>query len=162
ATSCAVATTKHESDGPDLGDEATTSDALKLGTLVPLTFNTKAVANLGTTQWYGYRLHGSSGQKISIFADAGVFPSVVDSVVYLYKVSAAGHVYGKPIASNDDFTGPAFSKNKYSSNIANFALPETRDYAIVVTSYEQSSKGNVAVWWTTGKSTPTSTTTVKV
>jgi hypothetical protein len=159
---CAAHVSEQAQDGPDLGDETSTSDALSLGKLTPLAFNTHAVAAFGKMQWFGYRLHGSAGQKISVFADAATYPTVVNTIVYLYKVSSAGHVYGKPLASNDDDAHNTWSRSKYSSSIHGFVLPETRDYAIVVTSYKQASTGNAAVWWTTSSSTPTPTTPVKV
>jgi hypothetical protein len=85
---------------------------------------------------------GNKGQIVDAYAQG---LNGTDTVLYLYKISrVTNRPFGKPIGYNDDTEQSGWSLekghgdfNEYSSSILGATLPEDRDYALVVTSYQQ-------------------------
>src|SRR5207249_652431 len=116
------------------GDSATApgvTTALAAGTKASIRF-TK------TTQWRALAFDALAGQSISVYVDG---KSELDTVAYLYRRSRiTGRPYYKPLQTNDDTAEGGWTQNRYGSSFT-VTLPETRPYAIVVTTYEHSSTG---------------------
>jgi hypothetical protein len=148
---CGVA--KVPQDGPDYGpetgslveakDDSATSPAsitrLSLGRIYRTTFTS-------TRHWRAFKFPWTRGQRIDVLLDG---LSGLDTVVYLYKVSAStGRPYGRPIASNDDSEESDWRlstnrrPNPYSSSILAFELREDRYYAVLATTYDQTGVGS--------------------
>jgi hypothetical protein len=93
------------------------------------------------SQYRAFRFSGTKGQKVSIFVDG---LKDLDTVVYLYR--ASDKPTGKALVWNDDTQDDSWTKNPLSSSVVGFTLPETRNYAIVATTYDGSTgKANVSL-----------------
>jgi hypothetical protein len=135
---------------PDYGAEVGGKEdsATKPATTAAIGFGQNVSVTLDRgDKFRAYVFTGVTGQTVDVLLQglAGT-----DTIVYLYKVSRiTGRPYGKPLAYNDDTdeTGWALQKgaafNEYSSSVRNVALPEDRDYAVVVTTYQQ--QGGTAI-----------------
>ena len=105
-----------------------------------------AVTFNGATKWFGFSFHGVAGNKVSVYA-AGKTGNV-DTVVYLYRVSrTTGRTTGTALAVNDDTARTDWTSLQTNSSIDGIALPETRDYAILVRAYDPTNRGVAEVWW---------------
>lgn len=144
---CSSGASKGDSSGPDFGVETSQADSASRPTslvdLGPGQYGTAVITS--SVQWRGFRFAGHAGESVSVYADG---LQGFDSVLYLYKVSrTTGRPYGRPVASNDDTADASWTTNALSSSIASFTLPESRNYAFVVTSYGQASSGNAHAWY---------------
>jgi hypothetical protein len=131
---------------PDYGPEAGGKDdsATRPSVSVRIGYDSVVDFNLGDggVNWRAWVFAGNKGQLVDAFAQ-GV--DGTDTILYLYKVSRiTGRPYGKPLAYNDDTADSGWSLRKglgdfnpLSSSIHGAALPEDRDYALVVTTYQQ-------------------------
>ena len=121
-------------------DDSATSPAsmarLTLGTSLKTTFT-------ATGRWRAFKFAATAGSKFDIYVDglAGL-----DTVAYVYNVSATtGRPFGRSIASNDDTTDTSWTSNASSSFIRGFKPLYSRDYAVVVTTYQQKGRGTASV-----------------
>jgi hypothetical protein len=152
-TACSSAPAdKDPTSPPDLGDETGTvaqadsiarpisTSPLAWGEIARATFSPRA-------QFRAYTFDGEAGQAVSLYADG---LRGLDTVIYVYRLSArTGRPFGRAIAANDDaaqeFSISGGAINPYSSSIVDLRLPETRAYALVVTTYGQRGSGDAEV-----------------
>jgi hypothetical protein len=129
----ACAAEKPAPTAPDFGDEDAKLDSARApASFVDIAFgDTQTASFTSRSQFRAFRFSGQKGQKVSLFVDG---KNGLDTVVYLYKATT-DHPWGKALATNDDTTDAAWTKNEFSSSIAGFVLPDTRDYALVATTY---------------------------
>jgi hypothetical protein len=97
----------------------------------------------------GFVFEGREGQRVNLYADG---LGGIDTVLSLYKVSRrSGKAYGPPVVTNDDTEKASWvllsngAPNDLSSSAVRVRLPETRRYAIIVTTYRQRESGDVEV-----------------
>jgi hypothetical protein len=138
---------------PDLGDEIgsvsqadsvarpISTESLRWGEVKRASFSQRA-------RYRAFTFDGEAGQLVSLYADG---LRGLDTVLYLYRVSnVTGRPFGRAVAANDD-TANEFSisgghgPNPYSSSIVDLRLPETRRYALVVTTYGRSGIGDAEI-----------------
>jgi hypothetical protein len=136
---------------PDYGAEDGKDDSARHpSSIEPIVFGD--IATTSFTWWEQFRaftFSGQAGQTVELYVDG---LDGIDTVLYLYKVSAtSGRPFGHPLAANDDTAEPnwtVFSNpepNPYSSNVLAFELPEDRDYALVATTFWQLYEGEAEV-----------------
>ena len=121
-------------------DDSATNPAsmarLSMGTSLKTTFT-------ATGRWRAFKFAGTAGQKVDIYVDG---LRGLDTVAYVYNVSATtGRPYSSPIATNDDTSDTSWTSNANSSFIRGFVPRYSRDYAVVVTTYQQKGKGTASV-----------------
>ena len=127
-------------------DDSATSPAsmarLTLGSVLKTSFT-------ATGRWRALKFTATAGEKLDIFVDG---LRGLDTVAYVYNVSATtGRPYSRPIATNDDTESPGWTvgsnttANPQSSSIIGFVPRYSRDYAVVVTTYQQASRGTANV-----------------
>lgn len=140
--SLAACASKAAPSAPDFGLEDGKDDSAKYpGTTMHVDYGATVDVNLGNgVNWRAFVFHGNAGQYIDAFAQG---MAGADTVLYIYKVSRiTGRPYGSPLAVNDDSESGGWSLqkapwNEYSSSIVGLQLPEARDYAMVLTTYQQ-------------------------
>ena len=138
----AACASKAAPSAPDFGLEDGKDDSAKYpGTSMRIDYGSTVDVNMANgVNWRAFVFHGNAGQYIDAYAQG---MDGTDTVLYIYKVSRiSGRPYGSPLAVNDDSAsgGWALQKapwNEYSSSIIGLKLPEARDYAMVLTTYEQ-------------------------
>ncbi len=141
--------------GPDLGSDETdsTTDADTVSnpaSTESIAFGEIKKAKFSKTlQFRAFTFDGTVGQVIDAYADG---LKELDTILYVYPVSRyTGHPFGYPIAQNDDTATADWTvrtnahHNDVSSSVHNVKLPETRKYALVVTTYEQGYTGTAEV-----------------
>jgi hypothetical protein len=127
-------------------DDSATNPAsmarLALGTPLRTTFT-------ATKRWRAFKFAATAGQKVDVLVDG---LRGLDTVAYIYNVSATtGRPYSRSIARNDDTeasgwtVGSSTTFNPQSSSIFGFVPRYTRDYAVVVTTYQQAGRGTANV-----------------
>jgi hypothetical protein len=135
------------SDGapPDLGSEE--QDLAANIPLVSLAEGVPAYTEFtSTNKTVAYKFYGHAGNKVDIFVTDFKTPEL-DTKVSLYKVSyLSGRPYGSAVAYNDDTTSTGWTPNPNASSIEGFSLPQSRNYAIVVSTY-QHAPGRVTTVW---------------
>jgi hypothetical protein len=130
---------------PDYGPEAgggKEDSATRPANTVGISYGQQISAALGDgVNWRAFQFAGNKGQIVDAYAQG---LNDTDTVLYLYKISrVTGRPYGKPVGYNDDTdqSGWALQKgqpfNPLSSSIIGTVLPEDRDYALVLTTYQQ-------------------------
>jgi hypothetical protein len=94
-----------------------------------------------TSHWRAFKFSGSAGDSVDVYVDG---LNGLDTVLYIYRISrVTGRPYYRPIAVNDDTSeqgwtvGSNRTFNPYSSSVSHVVLPEDRDYAVVVTTYDK-------------------------
>jgi Kazal-type serine protease inhibitor domain len=129
--------------GPDYGEAGKTDSLHAPASTVSATPGTAQTASFtARSQYRAFTFDGQKGEKVSLYADG---LKGLDTVAYLYKATS-GAPTGRAIAQNDDTRDDSWTKNSLSSSIVNFVLPETRGYALVVTTYDGSTgKASVTV-----------------
>ena len=127
-------------------DDSATSPAsmgrLQVGAVLKTTFTT-------TSRWRAFKFAATAGEKLDVYVDG---LRGLDTVAYIYNVSATtGRPYSRAIAKNDDTEAPGWTvgsntaANPNSSSIVGFVPRYTRDYAVVVTTYQQAGRGTANV-----------------
>ncbi len=157
AAGCGVSSAKIGSEPLDLGDEG--SELSASIPLVPLDKDTRGLVTFDSkTKYAAFEFYGNAGDVVSLYADHGTSKAdslvQLDTIVSLYKVSyLSGRPYGRAIAYNDDTESSGWTNNPYASSIEGFSLPQSRNYAIVVSTYQHAA-GNASVIWTSTSPAP--------
>jgi hypothetical protein len=136
--------------GPEEGIEGKEDSATYPASIVRIAFGeVKTATFTSTAHFRAFKFTGRADQKVDLYVDG---LRGLDTVLYLYKVSKiTGKPFGTPLASNDDTTSPGWrvtsntTANELSSSVADFKLPENRDYALVATTYRQRYRGTAEV-----------------
>ena len=142
---CGAGVGKDEPTVPDFGPEAGGKDdsATRPAVTGRIGYDSVVDFALGSgVNWRAWVFAGNQGQIVDARAQG---LDGTDTILYLYKVSRiTGRPYGKPLGYNDDTEEPSWALRKgvgdfnpYSSSVTNIVLPEDRDYAVVVTTYQQ-------------------------
>jgi hypothetical protein len=127
---------------PDFGDDGKADSLHAPASTVDATPGVAQSASFtARSQYRAFTFDGVKGEKVSLYADG---LKGLDTVAYFYK--ANGTPIGRALAQNDDTRDDSWTKNPLSSSIVDFVLPETRGYALVVTTYDGSTgHANVTV-----------------
>jgi hypothetical protein len=144
---CGVNEAKIGEQPQDLGEEG--SELSASIPLIQLGERQLAAASFDSSHKYiAYEFFGHAGDVVNVFADGeGKANTNLDTTLALYKVSfISGRPYGASIAYNDDTNTKGWSPDQYASSIDSFKLPQDRNYAIVVSTY-QHAHGTAQVQW---------------
>lgn len=133
---------KPAQEAPDFGTEDGKDDSARYpGATIHVDYGQTVDCTLGSgVNWRAFEFRGNQGQFIDARAQG---LDDTDTVLYIYKVSRyTGRPYGRALAYNDDDENGGWSLRKaqwnpYSSSITGVELPESRDYAAVLTTYHQ-------------------------